>query len=221
MREIYDNGCHNWNLVSPTPWLPWIRAAAEPLISTGIRLPFVYNTSGFESQEVLAAYADLIDIALVDLRYANDATARAASACEGYLSAARSAVKWLWQQLGPLQSNAEGVASRGVVCRLLVLPGHADEAVSNLEWLADNIGTDIHISVMAQYTPLHRALKSAPWSRRITAAEYATVTDTIERLGFENGWVQNYEAEMPNDLLGSDMPAGKGAVGRTQTGVLF
>ena len=216
LRRLAAAGCHNWNLVSPTPWLPWIREAARPLFRTGIRLPFVYNTSGFESQETLAAFADLIDIALIDLRYARETTARGASACDAYVATARTALRWLWEQLGPLETDAAGVARRGVICRLLVLPGRADEAVANLEWLAAVTGAGIHISVMSQYTPVHQARRLPGWDRRVGADEYARVTDAVERLGFENGWVQEYATETPADLLGCEMPAGKGAVGRAQ-----
>lgn len=217
LRELAVSGCHNWNLVSPTPWLPWIREAAQPLIRAGIRLPFVYNTSGFESQKTLAMFVDLIDIALVDLRYARDSTARDASACTAYVVSARTATQWLWQHLGPLQTDTAGVARSGVICRLLVLPGHADEAVENLEWLAATLGVGVHISVMSQYTPVHQARQRPGWDRRVNAIEYGRVTAAVEKLGFENGWVQAYEASEPDDLLGCEMPAGEGAVGRART----
>lgn len=218
LRHLAEQGCHNWNLVSPTPWLPWIREAARPLFQAGIRLPFVYNTSGFESKKTLAAYADLLDIALIDLRYAREATAREASACDTYVASARAAVSWLWEHVGPLTTNVNGIAQRGVICRLLVLPGRADEAIDNLKWLAATTGTDIHISVMSQYTPVYQASQRPGWNSRVSASDYARVTAAVEELGFENGWVQAYEADTAADLLGCGMPAGEGTVGRTPTG---
>ena len=216
-RDLAAAGCHNWNLVSPTPWLPQVRAALEPLIRDGIRLPIVYNSSGFESTETLAAYRDLADIALIDLRYSEADTARVASGCPGYVEAARAAVAWFWRELGPLQTDADGVASRGVICRVLVLPGHADEAVASLRWLARAVGTDVHVSVMSQYQPVHQAQRLEGWNRRITAAEYGRVTAAVEELGFGNGWVQEYEeAATPADLLGCNMPAGEATVGRKE-----
>jgi putative pyruvate formate lyase activating enzyme len=217
-RGLADQGCHNWNLVSPTPWLPQIRAAVAPLFKDGIRLPMVYNSSAFESPEVLADYGDLADIALVDLRYAADATASAASDCVGYVRAARATVEWFWRRLGPLQTDAMGIATRGVIVRVLVLPGHADEAVANLRWLAEHLGTGVHVSVMSQYTPVYGARQREGWNRRVTAAEYARVTTALEELGLEAGWVQEYE-DVPatTDLLGCNMPAGGAAVGRGET----
>ncbi len=213
-RELAEQGCHNWNLVSPTPWLPQIRAAAAPLIRSGVRLPFVYNTSGFESVTTLEAFRDLADIALTDLRYAQESTAREASEAAGYVAAARATLRWFWHQLGPLELDEAGVARRGTVCRLLVLPGRAAEAVDNLRWLADTVGTGIHVSVMSQYTPVHRATTTPGWDRTLTADEYAQVTEAVAELGFENGWVQELELPAPGDLLGCAMPAGAGAVGQ-------
>lgn len=212
-RHLAEAGCHNWNLVSPTPWLPQIREAVTPLIRSGVRIPFVYNTSGFEATETLAAARDLVDIALTDLRYSRPVTAAAASQAAACVDAARAALAWFWRELGPLELDEDGIARRGVICRLLVLPGHADEAVANLRWIADHIGTALHVSVMSQYTPVHRAAGFAPWNRKVQPDEYRRVTDALEDLGFENGWVQPVEATGPSDLLGCAMPAGAGAVG--------
>ena len=214
-RQLAASGCHNWNLVSPTPWLPQIRAALAPLFRDGIRLPILYNSSGFELPETLAGFRELADIALVDLRYARKDTAAEASDCPAYVEAARSTLEWFWQKLGPLQTDADGIARQGVICRVLVLPGHADEAVANLHWLADRIGTDVHLSVMSQYTPVYGALHRDGWNRRVTAAEYGQVTAAVEELGFDNGWVQEFEdGASPADLLGCNMQAGEAAVGR-------
>ncbi|MDD5706602.1 MAG: radical SAM protein [Kiritimatiellae bacterium] len=207
-------GCHNWNLVSPTPWLPSIREAVEPLIHNDTHPPFVYNTSGFESQETLAAYRELIDIALTDLRYADPRTAAEGSGTARYVERAREALAWFWRELGPLRTDDEGLAVSGTICRLLVLPGHAAEAVENLQWIARHIGTELHVSVMSQYVPVHLAAKHAgSWSRRVTESEYGAVTEAVERLGFDNGWIQPLDAAEPTDLLGCKMPTGAGAVG--------
>lgn len=214
LTGLAAQGCHNINLVSPTPWLPALRAAANFARRGDKRLPFVYNTSGFETQETLEAYGDLIDIVLTDLRYADPATAWEGSETRGYVEAARSTLAWAWRERGPLRLNAEGQAVRGTICRLLVLPGHAGEAVANLEWIASHIGTELHVSVMSQYTPVFRAATRPGWNRRVTTEEYRLVTDAAERLGFANGWIQPPADESAGDLLGCEMPAGAGAVGK-------
>ncbi len=205
LRDLASSGCHNWNLVSPTPWLPTIAQAVSHVKQAGIRMPIVYNTSGFEKRETLAAYSSLLDVALVDVRYAYPATAKEACGTAAYVNAARATLKYCWQTLGPLQSDADGIAQKGVICRILVLPGHADEACANLEWIAENIGTELTLSVMSQYTPAHKATEMPPWDRRVTVDEYRTVTEKLESLGFENGWTQDLQEAPPEGLLGYSM----------------
>ncbi len=214
LLSLARTGCHNWNFVSPTPWLPLILQAVIAAKRDGTQRPCVYNTSGFESTTVLDAYRELIDVALVDLRYASDTTAHEASACVDYVARARRCISWFHQHLGPLVLDGDGIAQRGVICRILVLPGHADEAVANLEWLAATLGTDVAISVMSQYTPVFAAEERGDWGRRVMPDEYRHVTETVERLGFETGWVQPPPAEHPDGLLGCRMPAGHATTDR-------
>ena len=200
----------NWNLVSPTPYLPYIREAVQPLFKEGIRLPFVWNSSGYERVETLEEYADLCDWALFDLRYANDATAIAASQAPGYVKASRDAVKWAWNRTcGTSGTSRTG----GLIVRVLVLPGHADEAIENLAWLATEVSNEVPISVMAQYTPAYKALETPPFDRPVTEEEYESVTEAAADFGFENGWIQGYEASDPKlALLGENMDADHGVV---------
>ena len=205
-RCLWEQGCHNWNLVSPTPWLPQVREALAPLWHAGIRLPVVYNTSSFERVETLEAFGDLADVYLADLRYAQAATAAQGSGRADYVETARKALRHMWQARGPLELDEEGVARRGVICRILVLPGHADEAVAGLEWLAGEFGHGMAVSVMAQYLPAHRAVGRADeWSRRITRHEYDRVRAAVEALEFETGWVQEFGGEPPRELVGYRM----------------
>lgn len=254
MRELaVKYRCSNWNLVSPTPYLPSIREAVKPLLDEGVRLPFVYNSSGYERVETLEEYADLCDIALFDLRYSRNETALAASSAPRYVEASRAALKSLYSRLGPLAAAPENgarlpengarlpskngdsplnngarllengarlpldgsiIAKKGVIVRILVLPGHAEEAVENLAWIADELSNEVHISVMSQYTPSYLAKETAPWNRGVTEEEYSLVTDAAEALGFENGWIQGFESRNPEaSLLGENMPPGEGVVG--------
>ena len=192
----------NWNLVSPTPYLPFIREAATRLKNEGVRLPFVWNSSGYERVETLEEYADLCDWALFDLRYANDATARRLSSATDYVAASRAAVRWAWAR-----------APERLIVRILVLPGLADEAIENLAWLATELSSDVAVSVMAQYTPAYKAKELTPLDRAVTREEYESVTEAAADFGFENGWIQGYEASDPKlALLGENMPAAHGTV---------
>ena len=201
----------NWNLVSPTPYLPFIREAVQPLFKEGIRLPFVWNSSGYERVETLEEYKDLCDWALFDLRYSNNDTAIKASSAPGYVEASRAAVKWAFER-----SVEVGVRSeewRKLIVRILVLPGHADEAIENLAWLATELSNEIPVSIMAQYTPAYKALETPPFDRPVTKEEYESVTEAAADFGFENGWIQGYEASDPKlALLGENMSADHGTV---------
>ena len=207
LRELaVKDRCSNWNLVSPTPYLPFIREAAAPLLVEGIRLPFVWNSSGYESVETLEAYADLCDTALFDLRYCHDETARAASAAPNYVAAARAAIRWAY-------GRTRRTDQPPLIVRILVLPGHAEEAIESLAWLATELSEQIPVSLMSQFTPAYRALETPPFNRKVTPEEYESVTEAATDFGFENGWIQSYEAADPAlALLGENMPGGHGTV---------
>lgn len=195
-----DDRVENWNLVSPTPYLPFIREAVHPLLEMGIRLPFVWNSSGYERVETLEEYADLCDWALFDLRYSRNETAVAASGAPGYVESARAALKWAWEH-------------KKVICRILVLPGYADEAIENLAWIATKLSTEMPVSVMSQYTPAYKALETPPFNRGVTEDEYESVTEAAADFGFENGWIQGFGAADPKlALLGENMSADHGTV---------
>ena len=190
----------NWNLVSPTPYLPFIREAVAPLIKEGIRLPFVWNSSGYERIETLEEYKDLCDWALFDLRYSRGKTAAALSSAPNYVEAARAALKWAYEHTK-------------VICRILVLPGHADEAIENLAWIATELSNELPVSIMSQYTPAYKALETPPLNRGVTQEEYDEVTEAAADFGFEHGWIQGFGAADPKlALLGENMPSDHGIV---------
>ena len=196
----------NWNLVSPTPYLGRLREALSPLFAEGVRLPFVWNSSGYERTETLEEFRDFCDLALFDLRYSRDATAIAASSAPGYVAAARAAVRWAFER-----SAAD--PSKSLIVRILVLPGHVDEAIENLAWLATELSSKVAVSLMAQYTPAYRALSTPPFDRTVTREEYESVTEAAADFGFENGWIQDYAAADPRlALLGENMAPDHGAV---------
>ena len=217
-----EDKCANWNLVSPTPYLPYIREAVAPLLAEGIRLPFVWNSSGYERVETLEEYSDLCDWALFDLRYSRDETAVSLSQAPGYVAASRAAVKWAWNKQSNnrstqaiKQSNNQTIKQlhTGLIVRILVLPGHSDEAIENLAWLATEVSNEVSVSVMAQYTPAYKALETPPLDRSVTKDEYESVVEAASDFGFENGWIQGYEAsDAKLALLGENMGEDHGAV---------
>lgn len=190
----------NWNLVSPTPYLPLIREAKEILAAEGVSLPFVWNSSGYENVETLERYRDLCDIALFDLRYSRNETASKYSFAGDYVETARRAVEWAWK-------------NTKLIVRILVLPGHADEAIESLAYIANNISREVPVSVMCQYVPSFLAKTTPPLDRGVARAEYEEVVDTLDLLGLENGWTQGFEAaDASNVMLGENMSPGPGVI---------
>jgi putative pyruvate formate lyase activating enzyme len=180
-----------------------VREAACRLKKEGVALPFVWNSSGYERVETLEEYSELCDWALFDLRYSRNETASSLSQTSGYVEAARAAVRWAWEKRG------EG----GVVVRILVLPGHSEEAIENLAWIATELSNEVPVSVMAQYTPAYKALETPPLDRSVTREEYESVTEAAADFGFEHGWIQGFAASDPAlALLGENMSCGHGIV---------
>jgi len=209
LAEIFCNlaeqQCHNINLVTPTPWLPWICEAGQIFREKGWNIPFVYNTSGYERIEILQELQGFVQIYLTDLRYASDKTAYEASHTHNYVNTARKALLEMAKQTGKMKFDNNGIAISGTICRILVLPGHSKEAIDNLNWISENLGNDVAVSLMAQYVPAYQAVQK-PWNRRLFQSEYNLVKDEMEMLNFEIGWIQELDETTDEKLIGYKMP---------------
>lgn len=204
-------GCGNWNLVSPTPHLPAIIEALDAAKRTGEALPVVYNTSGFENIEVIRALEGVVDVFLTDLRYSGERTALEASGRSDYAAVAREAAKEMRRVAGRFRVDAGGRAVGGVICRVLILPGHAHEACESMRWLAEEFGGSVAVSVMAQYTPTPGVAGMPEWGRRIARSEYDAAAACASELGFETAWIQEFDG-VEDELIGFKMrPRGKPA----------
>lgn len=195
MLELEAMGCHNVNLVSPTHYAPQIAIALEEARLRGLSIPVVYNTHGYDSPEALSLMEGKVDIYLPDMKYACDSTAEELSAAPGYVEKNREALTRMFAQVGFLEEDPEsGLARKGMLVRILVLPGGLAGVKESLAWLAGKFSPAIAVSLMAQYAPLHRALGRPPLDRRLSPAEYEEAVETAEALGFENLWIQDASA---------------------------
>jgi putative pyruvate formate lyase activating enzyme len=188
-------GCHNINFVSPSHFVPQLVRAVAEAVPTGLKLPLVYNTNGYDSLASLKALEGIISIYLPDLRYASNAWARKFSQVKDYVEHAREAIKEMYRQVGNLVLDDSGVARQGLIVRHLILPNSIAGSDESLRWLAEEISPEVTLSVMSQYSPLYLAPKVPLLSRKISAAEYETVTNLLSDLGMENGWVQEMGAQ--------------------------
>ena len=197
--QLQAQKAHNINLVSPTQYAPWIAQALDTARQNGLTIPVVYNTNGYENAAVLALLTDYVDIYLPDLKYADDAAAQKFSSATGYTAHNLTALQTMLAQKGPLQLQ-DTIAVRGLLVRHLVLPGLAAESKKILDWLY-TIDPQLHISLMAQYAPQHKASAWPPLNRQLTAEEYTAVVDHAAKLGLENVWIQELDSQ---DILVPD-----------------
>jgi putative pyruvate formate lyase activating enzyme len=187
--DLAAQGVHNINLVTPTPHIPTVAAAIRIAKSAGLTLPFVYNTSAYETVEALRTLAGFIDIYLPDLKYRDEDTARRYAQAPGYFEAATAAILEMTRQVGTELVLSGGLLKRGLLIRHLVLPGQRKDALRILDWIAATL-PDAAVSLMVQYIPAHRAGEYPELNRRLTTFEYNSVAAHMQTLGLTKGYHQ-------------------------------
>ncbi|KKK76253.1 hypothetical protein LCGC14_2865540, partial [marine sediment metagenome] len=151
----------------------------------------VHNSGGYDNVEVLKCLDGIVDIYLPDMKYSDDARALEYSNAPGYVEINRAAVKEMYRQVGELKTDREGVAVRGLIIRHLVLPGNISNTEKVLESIA-RISTSIHVSLMSQYFPAHRAVSMNNLKRKLNRDEYLEASNILADLGLVNGWTQPF-----------------------------
>lgn len=189
-----DQGCHAVGFVSPSHYIPHVKAIIETLRIMGHSPVFVYNTNGYDKTEEIKALESYIDVYLPDYKYSDNDLARRFSKVSDYHQSALSAIKEMYRQKGStLVMNENGYAEKGLIIRHLVLPGNIDNSLNVLRDIAD-ISTSIAISLMAQYWPTPAVLNHPTLKRTLTSEEYEIVKTELDNLGFYKGWVQDIES---------------------------
>jgi putative pyruvate formate lyase activating enzyme len=187
-------GCHNINFVSPSHFVPQLVRAVLEAVPLGLRVPLVYNSSGYDSLASLKELDGIISVYLPDLRYTSDEWAKKFSRAQNYVTHARAAIKEMYRQVGELLVDESGVAQRGLIVRHLILPNGIAGSEESLTWLAREVSPAVTVSIMAQYYPSHKAQRRHLLSRTISEAEYEEVLGLLGEVGLENGWVQEMGA---------------------------
>jgi len=179
-------GCHNINLVTPTHLVPHIVRALRLAIAGGLRLPLLYNTSAFDSLEVIRLLDGVIDIYLPDFKYQNAATAAIFSRnAPDYPGHAADAIREMHKQVGTIK-QIDGIAYRGLLIRHLVLPENLANTDVFVKWVASELGQETHVNIMGQYRPMHQANEHPSLSRRPTQEEIAQATLWAREAGLRN-----------------------------------
>ena len=193
MLELQNKGAHNINLVTPTHYVPNIVSVLKKIKGKELKIPVVYNTSSYECVGTIMACRNLVDIYLADLRYFDDKLGEKYSLCSNYFENATMAIDEMYRQVGKCSFDDSGLLKKGLVVRVLILPGHADDSKKIIEYLYKTYGDDIFISIMNQYTPVNKC-KYSNLNRKVTDEEYDSVVDYALDLGVKNAFVQEGEA---------------------------
>lgn len=196
MLELQGKGAHNINFVTPSHYAAAILAALPYAIEGGLRIPLLYNCSGYERVEILRLLEGVIDIWLPDAKYDDDEIALWLSGFPDYVAHNRAALQEMYRQVGDaLMLDQDGLAWRGMIVRHLVLPDGLAGTGPVMHWIARNLSPRIHVSLMDQYFPAYQCVDDALLGRKITEDEYETAFQALVDAGLENGWVQEHEEE--------------------------
>lgn len=190
MLYLQKKRCHNLDLVTPTHFVPQILAALVIACEKGLNLPIVYNCAGYENLETLKLLDGVVDIYLPDSKYSDDKNALRTSKMPHYVEHNRAALKEMYRQVGPLQLDEEGIATRGLLIRHLVLPEDVSGTRDVLRWIAEELGSDTPISLMDQYFPAWKAVNDPVLNRRLSWTEYRTALDALDEFNITAGYVQ-------------------------------
>ena len=187
--ELQDRGATNINLVTPTHFVPLIIEGIKKAKDRGLRIPIVYNSSGYESVEQLSKLKDLVDIYLVDFKYFSSDLAHKLSRAKDYPQIAKETIK-LMKSYQPNNIYDGDKLIKGVIIRHLILPNHTDDSIAILDWLKDNIDAPC-ISLMGQYVPMYKAKDYPKINRKIKPLEYKIVEKKLVDLGLTRGYIQD------------------------------
>jgi putative pyruvate formate lyase activating enzyme len=193
MLNLQNRGVHNINFVTPTHYSPQIAKSTYIARKKGLRVPILYNCSGYEDIETLKLLKGTVDIYLPDIKYSDDETAFKYSGVKNYVEVNRAALKEMKKQVGDLTVDDEGTAQKGVIVRHLVLPGNIENTKKALEFIAEELSENTFVSLMAQYHTAHKSNNFKELSHSLTKEEYEEAVSYLELLNLENGWVQSFQ----------------------------
>ena len=192
--ELQAKGAHNINLVTPTHYVPQIVEVLKEAKTAGLNIPIVYNTSSYENVSTIMLLEGIVDVYLADLKYFDDSLGCKYSKCENYFEVAKAAIEAMYEQVGKFEI-VDDLMVKGVIVRVLVFPGHADDSKNLIKYLHETYGNNIIISIMNQYTPVEVIDKYPNLNRKVSDEEYEEVIDFAVELGVEIAFIQEGETQ--------------------------
>lgn len=189
--EQQERGANNINLVTPTHYVPQIIESLRLARRKGLRLPVVYNSGGYESVDTLRTLEGYVDVWMPDLKYRSDELAMRYSGAPDYFEKASAAIAEMVRQTGgECVFDRNGIMTRGVIVRHLVLPGQTADSKRILRYLHETYGDSIYISIMNQFTPVTDLSDYPEINRKLSAEEYERVIGFAERIGITQAYIQ-------------------------------
>lgn len=191
--ELQEQGAVNINLVTPTHYTPEIIEALRLAKEKGLKLPIVYNCSGYERVETLQTLEGWIDVYLTDFKYMDSEIAARYSHAMDYPEVTKAALAEMVRQTGNASFDEEGIMTRGVILRHLLLPGHLQNAKEVVKYAYETYGAQVYLSLMNQYTPLSQVKDQPELNRSVTKREYDRLVEYALSIGVEQGFIQEGE----------------------------
>ncbi len=181
--DLQDRGCHNINFVTPSHVVPQIMAALDLAYDKGLKLPLIFNCSGYESTQTLGLLEGLIDIYMPDFKFWEKASALKYAEAADYPERARAAIKEMYRQVGDLCMDQEGLAVQGLLIRHLLMPGALEETKNILEFIARQLSKTTYVNIMDQYRPCGNCLQHQELQDTISPDHHRQATAYAEQIG--------------------------------------
>jgi putative pyruvate formate lyase activating enzyme len=187
MLGLQRRGCHNINLVTPSHVVPHIVKAVRIAASKGLRLPLVFNTGSYDNLEVIKKLDGIVDIFLPDFKYQDgELAAKFSSDASDYPEVAAAVIREMHRQVGDLETDSHGIATRGLIVRHLVMPNNIGGTDRLVRWITEELGKDTYLNLMAQYRPEYKAFDHPAIARRLTNEEWKQAVAWAKEAGLEN-----------------------------------
>ena len=193
MIELQKQGANNINFVTGFAYIPQIIESIKLAKKSGLNIPIVYNTSGYENVDSIKMLEGYVDIYLPDFKYYYNELGEKLSNVKDYFEIAKLAIKEMCRQIEKIEYDEFGMMKKGIIIRHLVLPNHIQNSKQVLKWIKSNIHSDVIVSIMAQYFPTYKASQTEDINRKLNIEEFKDIENFVYNLNLKNGYIQYLE----------------------------
>lgn len=188
--EQQERGALNINLVTPTHFVPQIIEALKLAKNKGLNIPILYNSNGYENLDTIKSLRGFIDVYLPDLKYYKNKYAVKYSNAPNYFITAGAVITEMVSQVGEAKFDKDGIIQRGVIIRHLMLPGLLFDSKKIIDYIYTTFKDSVYLSLMNQYTPMHKAVEYAEIDKPLNPNHYDTLIDYCINLGITKAFIQ-------------------------------